>query len=112
MVSLIGCNYFMSFMAKPSESEEDVGDLNMEGGIAEHVKDVIILTSLSTVLAAFSSYFWLLLLLAPGRAFQMLWSSILAPWIFSSDQPEVSEEEDELMKKRAAKKQRKQDLRM
>merc|ERR1711915_66473 len=95
IIALTGCNYFLSFMAASGATEDDVCDINMEGGLAEHVKDVIILTSASTVLATYSSYLWLLLFLAPGRMFQMLWSSVISPWIFSSDQPEVTEEEDE-----------------
>ncbi|KAJ3662568.1 hypothetical protein Zmor_006910 [Zophobas morio] len=46
----IGSYQFMVYMAKPKYSESgqllDSGvDLNMEGGIAEHVKDIIILTA-------------------------------------------------------------------
>merc|ERR1740128_1094394 len=79
------------------------GDLNMEGGLAEHLKDLIILTAGSQALSLLSTWLWLLLLLAPLRAFYMLWSSVIAPWIF---QP--GEEPDEM----SDKKKKKQDRQM
>lgn len=108
---LLACNRFLASMARTKVSETgallDEGcDLNMEGGLAEHVKDAIILMVTSLVLSTISSYFWLMLLLAPARACQMLWSSVLKPWIFSSnDQP--SAEEAELLDEKAQKKQKK-----
>ena len=68
-------------------------DLNMEGGLADNVKDMIILTAGSQAFSLLSNWLWLLLLLAPLRAFYMLWTSVIAPWIF---QP--GEEEDEVMR--------------
>ncbi|KAB0792303.1 hypothetical protein PPYR_14262 [Photinus pyralis] len=79
---------FMVYMAKTKHSETgqlvDSGvDLNMEGGIAEHVKDIIILTAGCQLLSsAISTYFWLLWLLAPARGFWLAWKNILAPYFF------------------------------
>jgi len=107
-VSFIGCFQFMRFMARPSLAADGtvVGpgtDLNMEGGLADNVKDMIILTAGSQALSLLSTWLWLLLLLAPLRAFYMLWSSVIAPWIF---QP--GEEPDEM----SDKKKKKQDRQM
>ncbi|XP_063849809.1 transmembrane protein 208-like [Scylla paramamosain] len=93
---LAGCYHFMSSMAKPKLAADgsvlDEGcDLNIEGGIAEHVKDLVILTSGTLVLATISSYFWLLWLLAPCRGAQMLWTNILGPWFFQEAEPQPEE---------------------
>ncbi|XP_012223453.1 transmembrane protein 208 isoform X2 [Linepithema humile] len=94
----IGSYQFMSYMARAKYSESgqllDSGvDLNMEGGIGEHVKDLIILTSGVQILSLVSNYFWLLWLLVPLRGGWMLWKQILAPWFFTEQpqeqQPEV-----------------------
>ncbi|XP_035228772.1 transmembrane protein 208-like, partial [Stegodyphus dumicola] len=63
-----GSLQFMSYMARASYSETgqllDGGiDLNMESGIAEHLKDLIILTAVTQVLSLVSNYFWILWLL-------------------------------------------------
>ncbi|KAJ8957534.1 hypothetical protein NQ318_020573, partial [Aromia moschata] len=69
----IAAYQFIAYMARAKYTETgqllDSGvDLNMEGGIAEHVKDIVILTSGCQLLsAAISNYFWLLWLLAPIR---------------------------------------------
>ncbi|XP_031783750.1 transmembrane protein 208 [Nasonia vitripennis] len=103
-----GCYQFMSYMARAKYTESgqliDSGvDLNMEGGIAEHVKDLIILTSGVQVLSLASNYLWLLWLLAPLRALWMLWSNVISPWIFA--EPPAPTEKDE-------KKQRKLERKM
>lgn len=119
----------MVFMSKPRHTETgqllDTGvDLNMEGGIAEyvlnfffqymlhflgfrHVKDIIILTAGSQLLAStISNYFWLLWLLAPIRGLWILWKNILAPYIF---QPApVSTEADEKKQKKMERKMKRQ----
>ena len=58
-------------------------DLNMENGMAEYVKDAIILTSTVHILAVFSNYCWLGLLVAPLRGGHMLWSNVISAWIFA-----------------------------
>lgn len=103
----IGCYQFMAYMARATFSETgqltDGGiDLNMETGIAEHVKDLIILTSACQVLSLVSNYFWLLWLLAPGRGFYLLWVNILGPWFFQPA-PEVDEKKQKKMDRRAQK---------
>ncbi|XP_076469962.1 transmembrane protein 208-like isoform X2 [Babylonia areolata] len=78
---------FMASMGRPTFSEGtlvDCGvDLNMEAGMAEHLKDLILLTSIVQTLSLLSNYFWLLLLLVPGRGLYMLWVNILGPWFFA-----------------------------
>ncbi|CAI9180133.1 unnamed protein product [Rangifer tarandus platyrhynchus] len=64
-------------MARAAFSEDgalvDGGmDLNMEQGMAEHLKDVILLTAIVQVLSCFSLYIWSFWLLAPGRALYLL----------------------------------------
>lgn len=100
-----GSLQFMSYMARATYSETgqllDGGiDLNMESGIAEHLKDLIILTAAVQVLSLLSNYFWLFWLLAPGRAFYLLWVNILAPWIFSPPQ-EIDEKKQKKMERKA-----------
>ena len=105
----LGSYKFMATMAKATY--DPVGgalldggiDLNMEQGMAEHSKDLILLTAGVQVLSLLSNYFWLLLLLAPIRALYMLWVNILAPWIFA-EAPEVDEKKQ---KKKEAKMERK-----
>jgi len=105
-ISYIGCFQFMRFMAKPQTTLDGtvIGpgtDLNMEGGLADNVKDMIILTAGSQAFSLLSNWLWLLLLLAPLRAFYMLWTSVIAPWIF---QP--AEEDDEVSDKKRRKQER------
>ena len=78
-------------------------DLNMEAGIGEHLKDIIILTAACQVLCCISLYFWLLWLLIPVIAFYKLWVNILGPWIFASPPPE-----EEISEKKRKKMERKQ----
>lgn len=104
----IGSFQFMAYMARPKYADSgqllDSGvDLNMEGGIAEHLKDLIILTSGCQLLSLISNYFWFLWLLAPVRGFWLLWVGLLSPWFFQ--QPPAPQEIDE-------KKQRKLERRM
>ncbi|XP_003487733.1 transmembrane protein 208 [Bombus vosnesenskii] len=106
----IGSYQFMKYIAHATYSESgqllDSGiDLNMEGGIAEHVKDLIILTSGVQVLSLISNYFWLLWLLVPFRGGWMIWKQILAPWFFAStpEQPEISEKKQRKLEKKMAR---------
>ncbi|KYQ47260.1 hypothetical protein ALC60_13745, partial [Trachymyrmex zeteki] len=99
----IGSYQFMSYMARATYSESgqllDPGaDLNMEGGIAEHFKDLIILTSGVQILSLISNYFWLLWLLVPLRGSWVFWKQILAPWFFAQPQ-EQSEMNEKKMRK-------------
>ena len=103
------CIVTMNFMAKAVYSETgallDGGlDLNMKDGFAEHLKDLIILTTSVQLLSLMSNYFWFIWLFAPGRAGFLLWSGFIAPWLFAPP-PEVDEVREE-------KKQKKLDRRM
>nr|CAG4652312.1 EOG090X0IGL [Triops cancriformis] len=93
---------FMAYMARPKYSENgqilDGGvDLNMESGVAEHVKDLIILTAGCQFLSILTRYFWLLWLLAPGRLALMAWNYVISPWLFQPPPPQ--EEVDKKQKK-------------
>ena len=102
---------FMARLGNPTYNSSDTTktatlldpglDLNMENGMAEHVKDAIILTSAVQVVALFSNYFWLLLLLAPLRAFLLLWTNVISPWIFA---PPPDENVDEKKQKKLERK--------
>eukprot|EP00062_Callorhinchus_milii_P019971 gi/632975104/ref/XP_007904040.1/ PREDICTED: transmembrane protein 208 [Callorhinchus milii] len=103
---------WMQGMAQPAFSEDgalvDGGiDLNMEQGMAEHLKDVILLTAILQVLSCTSMYFWYLWLLAPGRALYLLWVNILGPW-FTAEAPnnqEMSEKKPRRQERRQMKRQ-------
>ncbi|XP_065091526.1 transmembrane protein 208 [Ochlerotatus camptorhynchus] len=89
-----GSYYFMAMMSKPQYSDtgsllDSGNDLNIEGGIAEHVKDAIILTTGAQLLSLFSNYFWLLLLLGPLRALWLLWNSVIKPWLLQKGEEEA-----------------------
>ncbi|XP_043937365.1 transmembrane protein 208 isoform X2 [Protopterus annectens] len=86
----------MRGMSTPYFAEDgsltDAGtDLNMEQGMAEHLKDVILLTAIVQVLSCISLYFWYFWLLAPGRAVYLLWVHFLGPWFM--EQPSVANQE-------------------
>nr|XP_013798164.1 PREDICTED: transmembrane protein 208 [Apteryx mantelli mantelli] len=101
----------MNSMAKPSFTDDgslaDGGiDLNMEQGMAEHLKDVILLTAIVQVLSCFSLYIWYFWLLAPGRALYLLWVNILGPW-FTADSSAASQEPNEKKQRRQERRQMK-----
>ncbi|XP_011309806.1 transmembrane protein 208 isoform X1 [Fopius arisanus] len=111
-VTYVTSYQFMMYMARAKYSESgqliDSGvDLNMEGGIAEHIKDLIILTSGCQVLSLTSNYFWCLWTLAPIRGFYMLWTKLLAPWFFSSPepQPDMDEKKQRKLERKMARRQ-------
>lgn len=107
----IGSYRSMSTMAKAVHAEDgsllDGGiDLNMEQGMAEHLKDVILLTAIVQVLSTLSSYFWYLWFLAPARAVHLLWVNFLGPW-FTAENPSAPEEVNERKQKRQERRQMK-----
>lgn len=68
-----------------------------------NVKDLIILTSGTMLLALISNYFWYLLLLAPLRALWMLWGSVIKPWLDqknSQEEPEINEKKQRKMERK------------
>lgn len=73
--------------------------------ISRHVKDIVILTSLTHVLTILSNYFWFLLLLVPLRAFWLLWKNVLGPWFFQ-EAPEDTEQDEKKKKKMERKMKR------
>ena len=104
------CITTMKYMAKATYSETgaliDAGiDLNMKEGFAEHLKDLIILTSGTQILSLASNYFWLLWLLAPGRAVLLLWKNIISPYVFAPA-PVVDEEREEKKQRKLERKMR------
>lgn len=106
----IGCYQMMRYISRPTYSDNsklvDPGlDLNMEGGMGEHIKDIVILVSITHIFAVISSYFWLLLLLLPSRAFWLLWTNFLGPWFFQQA-PEDTEQDEKKRKKMERKMKR------
>ncbi|XP_033755458.1 transmembrane protein 208-like [Pecten maximus] len=104
VLACLGSYKFMQSMAQAKYTPEgaliDGGlDLNMESGMSEHAKDLILFTSIVQSVSLLSNYFWLLWLLVPGRAFYMLWVNILAPWIFAPP-PEVDEKKTKKMERK------------
>ncbi len=102
-----GSYKFMSSMATPTYDPVNGGlidggiDLNLEHGMAEHSKDLILLTAGVQVLSLISNYFWLLLLLAPARAVYMLWVNFIGPWIFAeAPEQEVDEKKQRKMERK------------
>ncbi len=81
-------------------------DLNMPEGMAEHVKDAIILAAGSQMLSLLSNYLWLLMLFLPLRAFWMLWVTVISPWLFAPAPEEDSEAEAKKQKKMERKMRR------
>ncbi|XP_026500785.1 transmembrane protein 208 [Vanessa tameamea] len=106
----IGSHQVMYFLSYPQYAENgqmiDPGlDLNMEGGIGEHIKDIVILTAITHLLTLFSDYFWLLLLLLPARIFWLVWVNFLGPWFFEKA-PEDTEQDEKKRKKMERKMKR------
>lgn len=100
--------HVMKYLSQPTYSENnqlvDPGlDLNMEGGIGEHVKDIVIISAITHILAVISNYFWLLLLLLPARALWLLGANILGPWFYQRTPDDT---------KRAEKKRKKMERKM
>jgi hypothetical protein len=79
-------------------------DLNMENGMAEHVKDLIILLSATQIVSLVSNYCWAFLFFAPLRAFWMAWRSIISPWLFAP--APVEDEMDDKKQKKLDRKMR------
>ena len=76
-------------------------DLNMESGMGEYCKDVIIFTGIIQLLSLFSVYFWFGLLIIPLLVAIKVWNNIIAPWIFAPA-PEDSEPTKKNKKKQKA----------
>lgn len=99
----------MYYMARPvltgsSKTVKDGGiDLNLKGGFADYLKDLIITTSICSSISVFSNGFWLLWLWLPGFLMFKVWTSVIAPWIFQPA-PEENVEVNEKKKKKMERK--------
>lgn len=80
-------------------------DLNMEGGMAEYFKDLVLLNAIIQALSLYSNYFWLLWLAVPAMATYKVTVSFILPWVFAPA-PEVDEEKDEKKQKKLDRKMR------
>lgn len=78
-------------------------DLNLSGGFADKIKDIIITTSACSVLSIFSELFWLLWLWLPAYYIYLIWVTVIGPWIFESP-PEVAPEVSEKKRKKLERK--------
>lgn len=74
-------------------------DLNLAGGFADYLKDIIITTSACSVLSIVSEAFWLLWLWIPAFWAYKVWSKVIGPWIFQPAPEESSEVTDKKKKK-------------
>ncbi|XP_075704424.1 transmembrane protein 208 isoform X2 [Rhinoderma darwinii] len=82
-------------------------DLNMEQGMAEHLKDVVLLTAIVQVLSCFSLYIWYFWMLAPGRALYLLWVNVLGPWFSTESSSAAPQEQNEKRQRRQERRQMK-----
>uniref|UniRef100_A0A182IS34 Transmembrane protein 208 n=2 Tax=Anopheles atroparvus TaxID=41427 RepID=A0A182IS34_ANOAO len=103
LVAHAGSFYFMALISKPKLTEkgdiiETGTDLNIEGGITEHVKDIVILTSGTQLVTIVSEYFWLLMLFLPIRAGWLLWQTV-GKQFFQKDAPEEGPVNEKKQKK-------------
>lgn len=108
-----GCLGGMLYMSKPvisgsSQTIVDGGiDLNMKGGFADYLKDIIITTVACTLLSLFSNGFWALWLWLPAFFIYKIWMSVLAPWFFAPAPedlaPEVADKKRKKMERKMAR---------
>uniref|UniRef100_A0A5S6QVA1 Transmembrane protein 208 n=1 Tax=Trichuris muris TaxID=70415 RepID=A0A5S6QVA1_TRIMR len=70
-------------------------DLNMEGGVGEYCKDVIIFSTVLQLLSIVHRNFWAFYILAPLYTGYKIWVTVLMPWFFAP-----GEDSDKLEKKR------------
>jgi len=74
-------------------------DLNVQSGMAEHAKDIILLTTAVQILSLASGYFVALWLLIPCYAFYLLWVNFLGPWFFAAT-PEMDDKQTKKMERK------------
>jgi len=99
--------YYMSkpILSGPSKNVVDGGvDLNLSGGFADKLKDLITTTSFCTAASIYSNSFWFLWLWLPAFYIYKLWVGIIAPWIF---EPAPEEAPTEVAEKKRRKLERK-----
>lgn len=107
--SAIGVMYYMAkpIVTGPSNTVTDGGtDLNLKGGFADYLKDLIITTSICSSLSIFSNGIWILWLWLPGFVCFKIWTSVIAPWIFQPAPEEdvaVNEKKKKKMERKMAR---------
>lgn len=106
VLGIAGMNYMAKpVLSGPSNVVVDGGiDLNLKGGFADYLKDLIITTTICTALSIISNWFWLLWLWLPGLFVFKIWTSFIAPWIF---EPAPEEPPKEVADKKKRKMERK-----
>lgn len=103
----IGQMYYMArpVLSGPSKTVVDGGiDLNLKGGFADNLKDLIITTAFCTGCSIFSDWFWLVWLWLPFYYCYKIWVGVIAPWIFESAPEEVAPEIAEKKRKKMERK--------
>lgn len=81
--------------------------INDDHFIFRNVKDLIILTSATQMLALISNWFWWMLLLAPVRGGWMVWGAVIKPWLSQkNEQPEVDEKKQKKMERKMKREQK------
>lgn len=111
---MMGAYQFMVYITKVKHDAQgaviDCGfDLNMEGGTAEHAKDMVILISITFLLTSLTNWFYVLLLLIPARIFVGSWGTIIKPLLLGTSDEAVAAEqtaEQEKEEKRRARMER------
>lgn len=103
----IGAMYKMAKPVLSGQTVVDCGtDLNLEGGFADYLKDLIITTSILTGLTAVLPYWlFILWLWLPIRIIVKIWNSVVAPWIFepAPEEPEISDKKRKKMDRKMAR---------
>lgn len=108
--SAIAGMYYMArpTLGGPSQTVVDGGiDLNLKGGFADYLKDLIITTAICTALSLFSNGFWLLWLWLPAFFVYKIWMTVVAPWIFAPAPeelpPEIADKKRRKMERKMAR---------
>ncbi|EYC18096.1 hypothetical protein Y032_0028g1673 [Ancylostoma ceylanicum] len=96
---------FMKSMAGARFDERgrvtDAGmDLNDPAAFGEYCKDVIILTVITQIIALYSTYAYLILLLIPAAAAYKVFFSLILPWITAPTGDSAEEMDDKKLRKR------------
>lgn len=82
-------------------------DLNLAGGFGEKLKDIILSTSICSVITCYSNWFWFLMLWLPAYYVYKLWVTVIGPWIFQpapeGPPPEVAEKKRKKMERKMAR---------
>ncbi|KAK6728790.1 hypothetical protein RB195_006064 [Necator americanus] len=75
-------------------------DLNDPASFGEYCKDVVILTIISQVIALYSTYAYLILLLIPAAAAYKLFFGLVLPWITAPCEDSIEDKDDKKLRKR------------